>query len=410
MSETIDVIQSIKSIKDIDIQGKRVLIRVDFNVHLDLEFNILNDNRIKNAIHTINYCIDNSAKHIILVSHIGSADGKKEESCSLRYVLKKLEKLLNKQVIFIEDFTTQKSIFENLSDSQIILFENLRFFKDEKLNNAQFSQLLASCCDVYVNDSFGTSHHKHASTYGITNYVEQKVAGFSLLKELHALLLVLKNPIKPFTLILGGTKISTKISLLHVIMEKVDKIIIGGAIGNTFLKAMGYNIEGSLYEEAYVETAQKILKDASSHGVKIYLPIDAIVTDSIKNPQIVKSATVQEIPKGFACVDIGPASVMLFDEVIDTSNTIIWNGPMGMYENTDFFHGTYKVAESIANSYAYTIIGGSDTAKAVDKAWDKEDFSFISSGGIATLELLEGNILPGLQNLDMKPKDDLWYG
>jgi phosphoglycerate kinase len=407
MSDIIEFIHAVKSIKDIDIQGKRVLIRTDFNVHLDSGFNILNDNRIKNALNTINYCIDNNAKQIILVSHLGSVDGNKENSSSLRHVLKRLEKLLNKKVIFIEDFISQKSTFENLSDSQVILFENLRFFKEERLNDDEFSKKLAACCDVYVNDSFGTSHNKHASVYGITNYVEQKVAGFALLKELHALFRVLKTPTKPFTLVLGGKKISTKIALLHNIMKKVDKIVIGGAIGNTFLKAMGYNMQDSPIEDDYVHIAQNILKDASLHDVKIYLPIDCVVTDSPKTPQTIKSVTVQEIPQGFASVDIGPASVILFDEVIDTSNTIIWNGPMGMYENEEFFHGTYKVAEAVANSFAYTIIGGSDTAKAVEKAWDKEDFSFISSGGAATLELLEGRMLPGLQNIDRSSEDEL---
>ena len=407
MSEIVEFIQSVKSIKDIDIQSKRVLIRVDFNVHLDSNFKIVNDNRIKNALHTINYCIDHNAKHIILVSHIGLAEGTKENNASLRHVLKRLEKLLNKKVIFIEDFIAQKSTFENFSDSQIVLFENLRFFKEERLNDDEFSKELASCCDIYVNDSFGTSHHKHASTYGITNYVEQNVAGFALLKELHALFRVLKTPAKPFTLVLGGKKISAKISLLRNIMKKVDKIIIGGAIGNTFLKAMGYNMQDSPLEDDYVQTAQKVLKDASLHDVKIYLPIDCVVTDSLKTPQIIKSVSVQEIPQGFSCVDIGPASVILFNEVIDTSNTIIWNGPMGMYENEEFFHGTYKVAEAVANSFAYSIIGGSDTAKAVEKAWDKEDFSFISSGGAATLELLEGRVLPGLQNIDRSSEDEL---
>lgn len=407
MSDIIEFIHGVKSIKDIDIQGKRVLIRTDFNVHLDSDSNIINDNRIKNALNTINYCIDHNAKHIILVSHLVSADGSKENSGSLRHILKRLEKLLNKKVIFIEDFIAQKSTFENFSDSQIVLFENLRFFKEEKLNDEEFSKELASCCDIYVNDSFGTSHHKHASIYGITNYVQQKVAGFALLKELHALFRVLKTPTKPFTLVLGGKKISAKVSLLQSIMKKVDKIIIGGAIGNTFLKAMDYNMQDSLLEEEYVQTAQKIIKDASLHNVKIYLPIDCVVTDSPENPQVIKSVAVQEIPEGFACVDIGPASVILFNEVIDTSNTIIWNGPMGMYENEEFFHGTYKVAEAVANSFAYSIIGGSDTAKAAEKAWDKEDFSFISSGGAATLELLEGRMLPGLQNIDRSSEDEL---
>lgn len=406
MGDIIEFIHNIKSIKDVDIQDKRILIRTDFNVHLDSDFNIMNDNRLKNALNSINYCVDNGAKHIIVVSHLGSADGYKESSSSLMHIVKRLEKLLNKKVMFIEDFKTQKSEFENLSNSEIVLFENLRFFKEERLNDDDFSKELASLCDIYVNDSFGTSHHKHASMYGITNYVEQKVAGFALLKELHALFRVLKTPTKPFTLVLGGRKISAKISLLHSIMKKVDKIIIGGAIGNTFLKAMGYNMQDSLVEEEHVKTAQKILNDASLHNVKIYLPIDCVVSNSIDNPKEIKSVSVQEIPQGYASVDIGPASVILFNEVIDTSNTIIWNGPMGMYENKEFFHGTYKVAEAVADSFAYTIIGGSDTAKAVEIAWDKEDFSFISSGGAATLELLEGNILPGLKNIDRSSEDE----
>lgn len=405
MSDVIDFIQNIKSIKDVDIQSKRVLIKVDFNVHLDENFKILNDNRIKNVLHTINYCIDNNAKHIILVSHLGSSVGERSEADSLIHVLKRLEKLLNKKVIFIEDFKAQRSTFENFSNSEIVLFENIRFFKEETSNDEQFSKELASCCDVYVNDSFGTSHHKHSSTYGIMEYMTQKVAGFTLLKELHAMLMVLKNPIRPLTLVIGGKKISSKISLLYNIMKIVDKIVIGGALSNTFLKAMGHDIQSSLYEEEFVPTAKAILKDAAAHNVKIFLPIDVVVTDNTDKAGDIRSVSVQEIPKGFMAADIGPASIILFNEVIDTSNTIIWNGPMGMYENREFFQGTYKVAESIANSYAYTIIGGSDTAKAVEKAWDREDFSFISSGGAATLELLEGRVLPGLQNLDLNQQD-----
>lgn len=406
MSEMIQFIQDVKSIKDIDVCGKRVMIRVDFNVHLDSEFKIINDNRIKNAMHTIHYCVDNGAKHIILLSHLGSADGMFEESSSLKHVLKKVESLLGKKILFIEDFTSQQPLFENLSNSELILFENLRFFKQERQNDAAFSKMLASFCDIYVNDSFGTSHHKHASTYGITDFVAQSAAGFALLKELNAFSVVLENPVSPVTLVVGGTKISSKIPLLHTIMQKVDKMIIGGAISNTFLKAMGYDMQGSLFEDASISTCQTILKDAAAHGVKIYLPIDAMVTDSIENPQIIKSSTVQEIPLNFACADIGPATIILFSEVIESSNTIIWNGPMGMYENPNFFHGTSKVAEAIASSYAYSIIGGSDTAKVIDAIFDKEDFSFISSGGASTLLLLEGKILPGLQNLDMKQKEE----
>lgn len=406
MSEVVEYLQNVKSIKDVAVEGKRILIRVDFNVHFDSKHHIISDNRLKNAIQTINYCVDNGAKYIILVSHLGLVDGEKEPRDSLIHILKRLEYLLSKKVIFIEDFTTQKFIFENLANSEIILFENLRFFKEERRNDAKFAEDLASCCDVYVNDSFGTSHHKHASTYGICDFVSQKVAGFTLLKELNAFSNVLYNPIKPVTLIIGGTKISTKILLLKNIIQKVDKMIIGGAISNTFLKAMGYDMQDSLLEENYVQEASEILRDASLNGVKIYLPIDGVATDSIKNPQKTKSCSVQEIPKNFALADIGPASIILFSGVINSSNTIIWNGPMGMYENPEFFNGTNKIAEAIANSYAYSIIGGGDTAKAVEAAWDKEDFSFISSGGAATLELLEGKILPGLQILDTNPQED----
>jgi phosphoglycerate kinase len=400
MTSNIAYMGGVKSLKDIDVTGKRVLIRVDFNVPMDSQFNISDDSRIRAALPTINYCIDHNACSITLVSHFGNPKSGYEDRFSLRHIQKRLERLLQKRVEFVVDFEASKSEIATCSLERIFLLENIRFYPGEKKNDPELAKKLGEICDIYVNDAFGTSHRKHASTYGITEFVDIKVAGFLMMKEVEAFSKALENPIRPIALVVGGAKVSSKITLLTSVMQKIDKLIIGGAMSNTFLQALGYDMKASLYEEEFIETAKAVLNEAKLHNVNVYLPVDVVTTDSIDHPVDVKVSPVQDVLEGFISVDIGPATLKLFSEAIELSNTVIWNGPMGIYEINQFSKGTYKLASTIADSYAYTIVGGGDTADAVEKAGEKEKFSFISTGGGASLELLEGKILPGFERLD----------
>ncbi|EES88983.1 phosphoglycerate kinase [Helicobacter canadensis] len=401
MSKNIQLMQNVKSIREVDIKGKRVLIRVDFNVPMDDELNISDDSRIREAIPTINYCIDNGAKSIILVSHLGRPKGKSDEF-SLKHVLKRLERLLAKDVVFVESLENAQVTLNTLVDGSIVLLENIRFYEGEEKNDSVLSQKLANLCDVYVNDAFGTSHRKHSSTYGIAEYAKEKVAGLLLKKEIDSFAVALSNPLRPLLLIVGGSKVSSKLTLLKSILEVVDKIIIGGAMSNTFLKAIGYDTKSSLVENDLLEEAKDILRSAKEKGVKVYLPVDVVATDNVKDPKEIKITPAQDIPDGLMVVDIGPATVKLFNEVIRVSETIIWNGPLGVYEQQKFSRGTFSIAHTIADTYAYSVIGGGDTADAVDKAGNKDSMSFTSTGGGASLELLEGVVLPAFEVLDKK--------
>ncbi|MFA5216794.1 phosphoglycerate kinase [Sulfuricurvum sp.] len=402
MISNLQTMNGVKSVKEIDVSGKRVLIRVDFNVPIDSQGNISDDRRIRSALSTINYCIDHNACSIILVSHLGNPKGGYEERYSLRHIQKRLERMLEKRVEFIEDFEASHDEMASCSLERVFLLENIRFHAGEKKNDPEFSKKLADICDVYVNDAFGTSHRKHASTYGITEFVDTKVAGFLMMREIEAFLKALEKPIRPIALVVGGSKISSKITLLTSIMPKIDKLIVGGAMSNTFLQALGYDMKHSMFEQDFVETARSVMEEAKKHNVKFYLPVDGVITDSVENPIDVRVTPVQDVLDEFSFVDIGPATLKLFSEAIELSNTIIWNGPMGIYEIDRFSKGTYKLASAIGASYAYTIVGGGDTADAVEKAGEKDNFSFISTGGGASLELLEGKILPGFEKLDRK--------
>ena len=401
MSKNIQIMQNVKSVREIDIKDKRVLIRVDFNVPMDSELNISDYTRIREAIPTINYCFDNGAKSIILVSHLGRPKGRSEEF-SLKAILKRLERLLAKDVVFVDSLDNAKITLNTLVDGSILLLENIRFYEGEEKNDSELSKQLADLCDVYVNDAFGTSHRKHASTYGVAQYAKEKVAGLLLKKEIDSFGIALSNPLRPLLLIVGGSKVSSKLTLLKSILEVVDKIIIGGAMSNTFLKAVGYDMKASLVEEDLLEEARSILRTAKEKGVKIYLPVDVVATDNIKEAKIIKISPAQDIPDDLMAVDIGPATVRLFNEVIRDCETIIWNGPMGVYENQKFSRGTFSISHTIADTYAYSVIGGGDTADAVDKAGDKDSMSFTSTGGGASLELLEGEVLPAFEVLDKK--------
>ncbi|MDD2698223.1 MAG: phosphoglycerate kinase [Arcobacteraceae bacterium] len=394
MLSNIERMQNVKTIKDVELENKRVLIRVDYNVPMDDTHTITDDTRIKESLATIEYCIDHKARYILLVTHLGQPK-EVDENFSTQHLLKRLSRLLHKDVEFVKDFESFIPV-----DGKVYLFENIRFFAGETKNDEKLSQDLAKLCDVYVNDAFGTSHRAHSSTCGIAKFVPVSVSGFLLKKEISAFAKALFTPIKPITLVVGGAKVSSKIVLLKNIIQKVDKIIIGGAMSNTFLKALGHDMKDSLLENDFLEEARIILMMAKQAKVNLYLPVDVVITDDIKNPSNIKIVPVQEIDDNFKALDIGPATVRLFEEVIGLSNTIIWNGPMGMFEVDLFSKGTFKIAHAIADTYAYTIAGGGDTVNAIIKSGEKDNFSFISTGGGASLELLEGKILPGVANLN----------
>ncbi len=397
----IERMQQTKTLREVDVKDKKVLIRVDFNVPMDQEFNISDDTRIREALPTINYCIDREAKSIILVSHLGRPKGK-DSNFSLKHILKRLERLLDRPIVFADDIDSAKSIQATLKNGHIILLENIRFNPGEEKNDPALAKDLASLCDIFINDAFGTSHRAHASTYGIAEFVPQKVAGFLLKKEIDSFAKAFTNPLKPVLLIVGGSKVSSKLELLNNILDLVDKIIIGGAMSNTFLQAQDFDMQNSLVEKDLINEAKHILKAAKEKNVKVYLPVDLVSTNDLKMHQEIKITPAQDVPKGFMAVDIGPASTKLFNQVIRDSQTIIWNGPLGVYEISQFSRGTFSIAHSISDTYAFSLIGGGDTADAVERAGERDNMSFISTGGGASLELLEGKILPAFEVLDRK--------
>lgn len=398
---SITLMQQTKSIRDIDLKDKRILIRVDFNVPMDKDFNISDDTRMREALPTINYCIDNNAQSIVLVSHLGRPKGR-DNTFSLKHILKRLERLLDRSISFADSIDSALVLQKTLPKGSVILLENIRFYEGEEKNSKELSQKLASLCDIYVSDAFGTSHRAHASTYGVAEFTKEKVAGLLLKKEIDSFAKALANPLQPVLLIVGGSKVSSKLELLVNILDVVDKIIIGGAMSNTFLKAIGYNMQKSLIEDALIEDALKIIHLAKTKNVKIYLPVDVVSTDDIKEHKNIKITPAQDVPEGYMAVDMGPASVKLFTEVIHSSQTIIWNGPLGIYEISQFSRGTFNIARAISDTYAFSLIGGGDTADAIDKAGERDNMSFISTGGGASLELLEGKILPAFEVLDKK--------
>ncbi|ETD25967.1 phosphoglycerate kinase [Helicobacter canis] len=397
----ISFMQQVKTIRDIDLSDKHILIRVDFNVPMDDDCDISDDTRIREALPTINYCIDNEPKSIVLVSHLGRPKGVQPEF-SLKHIIKRLERLLETSVLFADSIEAVKDLQESAPKGSIILLENIRFYKEEEKNAPELSKKLASLCDVFVNDAFGTSHRAHASTYGVASFVQHKVAGLLLKKEIDSFAKALANPLKPVLLIVGGSKVSSKLELLSNILDVVDKIIIGGAMSNTFLASLGFDMAKSLVEVELIDEARNILQKAAQKGVKIYLPVDVVSTDDIATHANIKITPAQDVPSGYMAVDMGPATTKLFSEVIQSSQTIIWNGPLGIYEISQFSRGTFNLAHAIADTYAFSLIGGGDTADAIERAGERDNMSFISTGGGASLELLEGKILPAFEVLDKK--------
>jgi phosphoglycerate kinase len=390
------------SIRDLDIKGKRVFIRVDFNVPLDENLNITDDRRIRSALPTINYAIDEGAK-IIIASHLGRPKGKPDKRYSLSSVSRRLQRLIKKEVKFLSDCIGPETevAVSKMSDGDIILLENLRFHAEEEKNDEEFSRKLSKLADYYVNDAFGAAHRSHASIVGITKFLPA-AAGFLLQKEIEYLQGVTTHPVRPFVAILGGAKVSGKIDVIRNLEKKVDKVIVGGGMAFTFLKAMGYNVGDSLVENDMLDLANDIRDSVTSKGIKFYLPVDCVIAQSIEPGAETKLVTAQEIPNGWKAVDIGPASVKLFSEALESAKTILWNGPMGVFEVDAFSRGTFSIAHAVADAYALTIVGGGDTDLAVSRAGVAESISFISTGGGAALELLEGQDLPGLGALTDK--------
>jgi len=390
------------SIKDLDIRGKRVFIRVDFNVSLDENLNITDDRRIRAALPTINYAIDEGSK-VILASHLGRPKGRDDTRYSLASVARRLQRLIKKEVTFLPECVGPKAeeTVNKMSEGDIVLLENLRGYSEEEQNDEEFSKSLAKLADFYINDAFGATHRNHASIVGITKYLPS-AAGFLLQKEIEYLQGVVNHPVRPFVAILGGAKASGKIDVIRNLEDKVDKVIVGGGMAYTFLKAMGYSVGDSLVENDMLELANEIRKGVIAKGIKFYLPVDCVISQSIEPGAETKLVTTQEIPKGWKAVDIGPASVKLFSEALESAKTILWNGPMGVFEVDAFSRGTFSIAHSVADAYALTIVGGGDTDLAVNRAGVSESISFISTGGGAALELLEGKDLPGLVALTEK--------
>ena len=387
-------------IEDVQLRGKRVIIRADYNVPLDDSLQITDDTRIRSTLPTINRAVDEGAK-VILCSHLGRPKGRFDPKFSLAPVAKRLQRLLGKEVIFAPDCigAAVEGLVAKMQPGDVMLLENLRFHPEEEKNDDGFSKALASLADVYINDAFGAAHRAHASTVGITKYIPEAAAGYLLKKEIEYLEGAVENPVRPFVAILGGAKVSGKIGVIENLGKKVDKVIIGGGMAFTFLKAMGLEIGQSLVENDMLDFAKGVQDHAFSSGVKFYLPVDCVVAASREPGAETKIVPVQEIPKGWYGLDIGPASVKLFAEAVQDAKSILWNGPMGMFEVDAFARGTLAMAHSVANAYALTIVGGGETALAIHRAGESESISFISTGGGAALELLEGKTLPGLAAL-----------
>ncbi|SHK11428.1 phosphoglycerate kinase [Geosporobacter subterraneus DSM 17957] len=387
-----------KTIEDVAVQGKRVLVRCDFNVPMDTDKNITDDIRIRGALPTIKFLVNNGAR-VILMSHLGRPKGEANKKYSLEPVAKRLAELLDQEVIFAADDTvvgeSAKKAVAEMKDGEVVLLENVRFRKEEEKNNPDFSKELASLGEIFVNDAFGTAHRAHSSTAGIADYLPC-VSGYLIQKEIEIMGMALHNPNRPFTAILGGAKVSDKIGVITNLLEKVDTLIVGGGMAFTFLKAMGHEIGKSLLEEDKLELAKELMEKAAAKGVKLLLPVDVVVAAEFKADAAHKTVDVAEIPADMMGLDIGPKTVEHFGKAIREAQTVIWNGPMGVFEMPAFAVGTEEVAKAVSESKGTTIIGGGDSAAAVEQLGYADKMTHISTGGGASLEFLEGIELPGI--------------
>lgn len=392
------------NIKDLDLYRQKVFIRCDFNVPMDEFGNISDDRRIRSAVATINYCLDQDCA-VILASHMGRPKGEVDKKYSLEPVQLRLQQLLKRQVVLAKDVVGEDAVQRamDLPQHEVLLLENLRFEKGETKNDPGLAKALADMADFYINDAFGVSHRAHASVEGITHFFdnEHKAAGFLLQKEIEFFDTLIRRPTRPFAAIVGGSKVSGKLEALVNLLPRVDKILIGGGMAFTFLKQMGYDVGNSLVEDDLLEEAQHIMDEAHRRGVKFYLPIDVVAAQTFSADSVSKVTSAQEIPKGWMGLDIGPATVRLYRTVLADVQTVLWNGPMGVYEMERFARGSSKIAHFVADSYATTVVGGGDTADLVQRVGVDEEITFISTGGGASLELLEGKVLPGVEPLIM---------
>ena len=387
-----------KMVTDIDVAGKKVLVRVDFNVPIK-EGVIGDDTRIQAALPTIKYLLEQGAA-VILCSHLGRPKGEAKPELSLHPVAEYLGALLEAPVTFADDCVGEKAkeAAERLEPGEVLVLENTRFHAGEKKNNPELAKAMASLAEVFVNDAFGTSHRAHASTVGVAEYLPS-AAGFLLEKEIKYLGNAIAEPERPFVAILGGAKISDKIGVIENLLEKADRILIGGGMANTFFKAQGYNLADSLVEEEVVDVAKEILEKA---GGKLVLPVDVVIADAFSADAAMKTMDMGDIPQGWRILDIGPRSVEAFSDIINRAGMVVWNGPMGVFEFDKFAKGTFEIAKAVAESNAIGIIGGGDSTAAVKKSGLDDKIAHISTGGGASLEMLEGKMLPGLAALDDK--------
>lgn len=392
-----------KTIEDINVAGKKLLVRCDFNVPLDGD-RITDENRLLGALPTLKYLIEKGGR-LILTSHLGKPKGP-DAKFSLAPVAKRLSVLLGKEVKFAADDTVvgenAKKAVAEMKDGDVVLLENTRFRAEESKNGEEFSKELASLADVYVNDAFGSAHRAHSSTEGVTKFLDTAVAGYLINKELKFLGEAVNNPVRPFVAILGGAKVSDKINVINSLLDKVDTLIIGGGMAYTFLKSEGYTVGTSLLEEDKVDYAKEMIEKAKAKGVKLLLPIDNVVADKFSKDATPVITDDQNIADGYMGLDIGPKTSKLYADAIKDAKTVIWNGPMGVFEFENFAKGTIKVAEAMAESDATTVIGGGDSAAAVNILGFGEKMTHISTGGGASLEFLEGKELPGIAALNDK--------
>jgi len=391
----------VKYIDDVDIRGKTLFIRVDFNVPLDQNRNITDDTRIRAVLPTINFCLEADAK-VILASHLGRPKGKPAEEFSLAPVARRLAYRLHKKVRLAPDCLGPEveALKEEMKPGDVLLLENLRFHPEEEGNDAGFAKELMKGIDIYVDDAFAVAHRAHASVEAVTKFASICVGGFLMRDEVHYFHRSMEDPARPLVALIGGAKISSKLTALKNLLKHVDKMIVGGAMANTFLKSMGYEVGKSLADDSLMQDARDIMAAALKKKVKFYLPVDCVVADRLDKQAESKITPVQEVPRDWIITDIGPATVTLFGEALQNAKTIIWNGPMGAFEYDAFSRGTMAMVQKVAESYALTIVGGGDTDVALHKAGEYQKFSYVSTGGGAFLELMEGKQLPGIKALE----------
>lgn len=390
-----------KFIDEINVKGKTVLCRFDFNVPLDSSLNITDDVRIRAALPTINHALDAGAK-VVIMSHLGRPKGAVTPEFSLAPVARRLSRLLGKEVHLAKDCIGDevKKMVCNMKPGCVLMLENLRFHKEEEANDEGFARELATYADVYIDDAFGNAHRSHASNVGIIKFVKECGAGFLIKKELNYLKNAVDHPIRPLVAIVGGSKVSGKLEALFHLIKKVDKLIIGGGMAFTFLKALGYEVGKSLVEDNLLTTAHEVFDQAKSLGIKLYLPVDCVIAETKSAEAETKIVPVQEINPNWMGLDIGPATITLFTEALSNAKTIVWNGPMGVFEIDAFSRGTTALTHSLANSYATTIVGGGDTDVAINRTGESDKITYISTGGGASLELLGGKVLPAIEALN----------